>query len=72
MRLGVRKTRGQRLIVGVQYGEPMRIHVGTSPESYSKRGIKIVNPEPCFKNYEGGRSYLWLGLSLANLHLPGF
>ena len=24
------------------------------------------------KNSEGGRSYFWLGLSLANLHLPGF
>ena len=24
------------------------------------------------KNYEGGRSYLWLGLSLSGRHLPGF
>ena len=23
------------------------------------------------KNEEGGRSYLWLGLSLTNFHLPG-
>ena len=41
-------------------------------ESESKPGTKmVVIPEPC-KELRGGRSYLWLGLSLTNLHLPGF
>ena len=31
----------------------------------------MVYPEPC-KEKEGGRSYLCLGVSLTNLHLPGF
>ena len=29
----------------------------------------MVNPEPCFKNEEGGFPQ---GLALTNLHLPGF
>ena len=42
------------------------------PESESKPGTKMVYQGPCFKTQEGGLSYLWLGLALTNLHLPGF
>ena len=38
------------------------------PESQSKPGMKMVYPEPCFKNYEGGPPQLFIarGLSLTN------
>ena len=43
-----------------------------TPESQSKPGIKMVNPQNHVRKYKGGRSCFWLGLSLTNLHLPGF
>ena len=42
----------------------------TTYESQSKPGIKMVDPEPCLKEFRRQPSYLWLGLPLANLHLP--
>ena len=46
--------------------------LGPQFESQSKPGTKMVNPEPCFKNQEGGRNYFWLGLPFLTFIHPGF
>ena len=44
-----------------------------APESHSKPGIKMVDPEPCFRKYKGGHPQLFLAGIVPNLHRsPGF
>ena len=40
--------------------------------SHSQHPVVKWSTPSHVKNYEGGRSYFWLGLSLTDLHLPGF
>ena len=40
--------------------------------SHNQNPVLKLPTHKNLRNSEGGRSYLWLGLSLTNLYLPGF
>ena len=54
--------------------DPFLLRVGRVQVSHNQNLVHkwCTQAQNHVKSLEGGRSYLWLGSSLTNLHLPGF